>query len=489
MGRRPLAFFSPPSENGTIILPMANGRKLELERGAVWPLVFKLTFPAVVAQLISFLYNTVDRIFVSNIPGESMEALAALGIVLPIAIVIQAFANLIGLGGAPRASMKLGEGKGKEANVIFNNAFVLLLIIGIVLSFVCYFAAKPLIVAFGCPEASIELAVSYLKAYSFGVVFVLLGSGLNAFITAQGRSFLAMMSTLLGAIINIGLDPLFIFAFNMGVSGAAYATVISQLISSVWVLATFFGKKSVFRFCFKDMVPNPKAIWAIVSLGLSPFVMTATECLIQIVFNVNLNWASGGDKNYTAALTIMLSALQLISLPLNGMGYGMQPFISYNYGRGDSKRLKEGIKDVALLAFGYALVTWSISLIFPEVYSYLFSASEEVGSLVKTYTPFFLMGTIMFFVQMTLQNVNVALGQAKSALVLAILRKIVILIPSCFLLTHFLGCYGVYLSEGIADCVAGGVTAMSFIFLFPRVMKKREREIEEAKEELSATKK
>ena len=467
---------------------VASERELELESGAVWPLVFKLTFPAVIAQLISFLYNTVDRIFVSNIPGQSMEALAALGIVLPIAIVIQAFANLIGLGGAPRASMKLGEGKAKEANLIFNNAFVLLLILGIALSFICYFAAKPLIIAFGCPEASIELAVSYLKAYSFGIVFVLLGSGLNAFITAQGRSFLAMISTLVGALINIGLDPLFIFVFDMGVSGAAYATVLSQLISSIWVITTFFGKKSVFRFSFKDMSLNHKAIGSILSLGLSPFVMTATECLIQIVFNVNLNYASGGDKNYTAALTIMLSALQLISLPLNGMGYGMQPFISYNYGRGDSKRLKEGIKDVTLLAFGYALVTWSTSLIFPEIYSYLFSASEEVAVLVKTYTPFFLMGTIMFFVQMTLQNVNVALGQARSALALAVLRKVVILIPSCFLLTHFLGCYGVYLSEGIADCLAGGITATTFLFLFPRVMKKREREIEEAKGELPSTK-
>ncbi len=461
---------------------MVNDKRFEFEQGPIWPLVFKLAIPAVLAQLISFLYNTVDRIFVSNIPGKSMEALAALGIVLPIAIVIQAFANLVGLGGAPRASMKLGEGKEKEANLIFNNAFTLLLILGIVLSFVCYFAARPLVVAFGCPEPSIDLAVSYLQAYSLGIVFVLLGQGLNAFITAQGRSFLAMMTILIGAVINIGLDPLFIFVLDMGVAGAAYATVISQLVSFVWVLATFFSKRSLFHFRFKDMLLNGRAVSSILSLGLSPFVMAATECLIQIVFNINLNWASGGNKDYTAALTIMLSALQLISLPLNGIGYGVQPFVSYNYGRGDSKRLKEGIKAVIIVAFAYALLTWSISLAFPEIYSYMFSASEEVGKIVKTFTPFFLMGSIMFFVQMTLQNVNVALGQAKSALFLAVLRKVVILIPCCFLLSHYLGCYGVYLSEGIADCVAGAITSITFIFLFPRVMKKREEEIARAKE-------
>lgn len=465
---------------------MATDRNLELEQGAIWPLLFKLAIPAVLAQLISFLYNTVDRIFVSNIPGQSMEALAALGIVLPIAIVIQAFANLVGLGGAPRASMKLGEGRQEEANRIFNNAFILLLTLGIVLSFVCYFAARPLVIAFGCPEPSIDLAVTYLQAYSLGIVFVLLGQGLNAFITAQGRSFLAMMTTLIGAVINIGLDPLFIFVFDTGVAGAAYATVLSQFVSFVWVVSSFFFKKSVFRFRLKDMTLKWSVVASVLSLGLSPFVMTATECLIQIVFNINLNWASGGDKDYTAALTIMLSALQLISLPLNGIGYGVQPFISYNYGRGDSKRLKEGIKDVTILAFVYALLTWSLSLAFPQIYSYMFSASEEVAKIVKTFTPFFLTGTIMFFVQMTLQNVNVALGQAKSALLLAVLRKVVILIPCCFILSHYLGCYGVYLSEGIADCLAGVITSITFIILFPRVMKKREAEL--AEEQTDTTK-
>ncbi len=453
-----------------------------LGEGKIWPLVFKLTIPAVIAQLISFLYNAVDRMFVSNIEGKGMECLAALGIILPITIILQAFANLVGMGGAPRASMKLGEGKKEEANRIFNNAFLLLLVLGLVLSLVCFFLAEPLVRLFGCPESSLPYAVSYLKAYSLGIVFVMLGQGLNPFVTAQGRSFLAMVSILIGALLNIALDPLFIFVFALGETGAAYATIISQFCSFVWIIALFFTKGSVFRFSFKQMKPDWKAIKSILSLGFSPFVMTATECLIQIVFNVNLNLCSGGDKDYTAAMTIMLSALQLISLPLNGMGYGMQPFVSYNYGKGDVSRLKKGIVDVTVLAFVYALITWSLSLAFPEIYSLLFNASGSVGALVKTYAPFFLMGCVMFFVQMTLQNVNVALGQAKSALCLALLRKVVILIPLCFLLSHCLGCYGVYLSEGIADCCAGVITSITFIILFPRIMKRRKAEMERPSE-------
>ena len=461
---------------------MANEATSSLGEGKIWPLVFKLTIPAVIAQLISFLYNAVDRMFVSNIEGSGMECLAALGIVLPITIILQAFANLVGMGGSPRASMKLGEGKKEEANKIFNNAFLLLIFLGVVLSLVCFFLAEPLVKLFGCPESSLNYAASYLKAYSIGIVFLMLGQGLNPFITAQGRSFLAMVSILIGAIINIGLDPLFIFVFNLGESGAAYATVISQFCSFLWIIAIFFTKGSVFRLSFKEMKPDLKVIKSILSLGFSPFVMTATECLIQIVFNVNLNWASGGDKDYTAAMTIMLSALQLISLPLNGMGYGMQPFVSYNYGKGDIERLKKGIRAVTILAFAYAAVTWSLSLAFPEVYAYLFNASESVFSLVKKYAPFFLMGCVMFFVQMTLQNVNVALGQARSALCLAVLRKVVILIPLCFLLSHCLGSFGVYLSEGIADFSAGIITAITFLVLFPRIMEKRKKEIEKAAE-------
>ncbi len=459
---------------------MPNDKKISenttdrLGKDKILPLVFKLTIPAVIAQLITFLYNAVDRIFVAKIEMHGMDALAALGIVLPTTLIIQGFAGLIGLGGSPRASIKLGEQNKEEAVEIFNNAFVLLLGTGLVLSILVFALSEQIVTAFGCPHSAKDFAVSYLKIYSFGTLFVLLAQGLNPYITAQGYSLTAMLSVLIGALANIALDPLFIFVFKMGVNGAALATVISQFVSFVWIIAFFFSEKSVFKFKIGDMKPKAKIIASILSLGFTPFVMIATESAIQIVFNINLNNATGGNSDYTAALTIMLSALQLISLPLNGLGSGMQPFVSYNYGKGDTARLKKGIKYVTVIAFVFALAVWSISLIIPQSYAYIFSASDGVREIVKKYTPLFLMGSIMFFVQMTLQNVNVALGQSKSALILAVIRKVVILIPLCFALTHFMGFEGTYLSEGIADLLAGAITAVVIFTTFPKVFKKRE---------------
>ncbi len=453
----------------------------QLKSGKILPLVLKLTVPAVVAQLIAFLYNIVDRMFVAKIDGVGMDALAALGIVLPITLIIQAFSNLVGLGGAPRASIKLGENDRAEAVKIFNTAFVLLLSIGIAIGTITVFLSRQIVVLFGCPESAVGFAASYLRIYAAGTVFVMLAQGLNPFITAQGYSITAMLSVLIGALVNIALDPLFIFVFGMGVDGASLATVVSQFVSFVWITAFFFTKRSMFEFDIKDMKPDLKRISGILTLGFSPFIMTLTECAIQIVFNVNLNLATGGNKDYTAALTVMLSALQLISLPLNGLGYGMQPFVSYNYGRGDAARLKSGVKCVTIIAFVFAAVVWSVSMAFPQLYAYLFSASAAVKDIVVKYTPLFLMGSIMFFVQMTLQNINVALGQAGSALFLAVLRKVIILIPLCFALTHFCGAKGVYMSEGIADLAAGLITATVIFITFPKVFKAREREVSSSK--------
>lgn len=449
----------------------------ELDRGKILPLVFRLAVPAVIAQLITFLYNTVDRMYVSRIAGSGMDALAALGIVLPITLIIQACANLVGLGGAPRAGIKMGEDNFPEAYKIFNTASVMLFIMGVVIGAITLIFSREIVVLFGCPESAVDFAVSYLRIYSAGTIFVMLAQGLNPFIQTQGYSFIAMGSVLLGAMINIVLDPIFIFTLNMGVSGSSLATVISQFCSCVCIIWFFFTEKSLFHFRVEDMRLKIERIVDIVSLGFTPFVMTITECAIQIVFNINLNRATGGNKDYTAALTVMLSALQLISLPLNGLGNGMQPFVSYNYGRGNAERLTKGIRYVTIIAFIFALSVWSLSLAVPEMYAHLFSASESVTAIVKHYCPMFLMGSIMFFVQMTLQNINVALGQARSALILAVTRKVIILIPLCFALTHFLGFKGVYLSEGIADLVAGVITTIVIFTSFPRIFKRRAEEV------------
>ena len=445
----------------------------ELENGRILPLIVRLSIPAVIAQLITFLYNIVDRMYVAQIEDSGMDALAALGIVLPITLIIQAFANLIGLGGAPRAGIKMGEGNNAEAGGIFNTAFSLLVLIGVVIGAVSFVFARQIVLLFGCPPSAVEFAVSYLKIYACGTLFVMLAQGLNPFILTQGYSLVAMGSVLLGAVINIALDPIFIFALGMGVSGSSLATVISQLCSCICVMCFFFTRKSLFHLRPSAMCPRLRYIGAILSLGFTPFVMTITECAIQVVFNVCLNRATGGDRDYTAALTVMLSALQLISLPLNGLGNGIQPFVSYNYGKGDEVRLKKGIRFVTVIAFVFCLTIWSLSMAMPQIYAHLFSASESVTEIVGKYCPLFLMGSIMFFVQMTLQNVNVALGQARSALLLAVTRKVVILIPLCFFLTHVLGFRGVYMSEGIADFAAGIITSIVIFTSFPRIFHRR----------------
>ena len=445
----------------------------ELGNGRILPLIARLSIPAVIAQLITFLYNIVDRMYVAQIEDSGMDALAALGIVLPITLIIQAFANLIGLGGAPRAGIKMGEGNNAEAGGIFNTAFSLLVLIGVVIGAVSFVFARQIVLLFGCPPSAVEFAVSYLKIYACGTLFVMLAQGLNPFILTQGYSLVAMGSVLLGAVINIALDPIFIFALGMGVSVSSLATVISQLCSCICVMCFFFTRKSLFHLRPSAMCPRLRYIGAILSLGFTPFVMTITECAIQVVFNVCLNRATGGDRDYTAALTVMLSALQLISLPLNGLGNGIQPFVSYNYGKGDEVRLKKGIRYVTVIAFVFCLTIWSLSMAMPQIYAHLFSASESVTEIVGKYCPLFLMGSIMFFVQMTLQNVNVALGQARSALLLAVTRKVVILIPLCFFLTHVLGFRGVYMSEGIADFAAGIITSIVIFTSFPRIFHRR----------------
>lgn len=455
----------------------------QLDHGKILPLVFRLTVPAVVAQLITFLYNIVDRMYVAKIDADGMDALAALGIVLPITLILQAFANLIGLGGAPRAGFRLGEGRRDEANRIFNTAFLLLTSVGILLGTVTFLLARHIVVLFGCPPSAIRFAVSYLKIYACGTVFVMLAQGLNPFIQTEGHSFVAMGSVLIGAVANIALDPLFIFTLDMGVQGSSLATVLSQLLSCICIIAHFCAKRSLFRFRARDMKPQWARLANILSLGITPFVMTITECAIQVVFNINLNRATGGNKDYTAALTVMLSALQLISLPLNGLGNGMQPFVSYNYGKGNAERLGKGIRYVTVIAFLFGTSIWAVSMAVPTLYARLFSASESVTEIVQCYCPLFLMGSVMFFVQMTLQNVNVALGQAKSALILAVTRKVVILIPLCFALTQFLGFRGVYLSEGIADLVAGIITSTVIFTTFPRIFRRRAEKVAREKKE------
>ena len=452
-------------------------RELDLGRDPVGSLVAKLAIPAVAAQLINLLYNLVDRMYVGGIAEVGTDALAGLGVVFPITLIVSAFSSLVGMGGAPLASIRLGENRREEANRVFHTGVFLLLVCGVALTAVVLTLGNPLIRLFGAPESSFSYASDYLFIYGIGTMFVLLALGLNPFITAQGYSIASMLSVLIGAVLNIALDPLFIFALGMGVKGAALATVISQGVSAVWVVSFFFRKKSAFRLRLRQLRPEGRTVLRILTLGLSPFIMTVTESAIQIVFNVNLTRYSGGNSDYTAALTVMLSAIQMICLPLNGLGFGVQPLISYNYGSGNSARIRQTVKIITVVAFIGSSSVWLLSILAPQVYGYLFSATPSVMAILRRYTPFFMMGTVMFFAQMTLQNVFIALNQARVSIFLACLRKLVLLIPLCFLLPLAMGIDGVYVSEGIADLAAGLITAATFLVMLPRILRKREAEL------------
>ena len=435
----------------------------------------RLAVPAVLAQLINLLYNLVDRMYVGNIAGVGTQALAGLGVVFPVTLIVSAFANLVGMGGAPLASIFLGEQKPEDANKVFNAGVGMLCVFSVLLTAAVLVFCDPLVRLFGAPKDAFLYARSYLFVYGCGSLFVMFSLGLNPFITAQGFSVTSMLTVAIGAVLNIALDPIFIFVLNIGVEGAALATILSQGVSAAWVASFFFRKKSLFRFSLRKMLPSLRTVLKIAALGLSPFIMSVTESAIQIVFNVNLTKWSGDNSDYTAALTIMLSAVQIVSLPLNGLGTGIQPLISYNYGTGNSARIRAAVKRVALVALCCSGTVWAVSLLTPQVYGYLFNASAPVMELLKKYTPFFMAGTVCFFAQMTLQNVFVALNQAKISIFLACLRKVILLIPLCFALPYAFGVAGIYYSEGIADAVAGIVTASTFFGMLPRILKKRER--------------
>ncbi len=459
-----------------LLLATQNGRNLVLGTAPVKSLVIKIGLPAVLAQIINMLYNMVDRMFVGAIPDIGTEALAGLGVAYPIVLVVSAFSSLVGSGGAPLAGIYQGEGDKDKANRVFNNALLLLIILGVVLTALMLIFAEPLLWLFGCPDqASFECGYDYLMIYSCGSIFVLFSLGLNPYITTQGRSLTAMLTVLIGAVLNIALDPLFIFVFGMGIKGAALATVISQFVSFVWVLLFFFSKKSVFRPSFAKMRPNGAIIGKTLSLGLSPFIMMATESAIQVVFNVNLRMYTGGDKTYTAAMTILLSVLSIISLPLSGLGQGIQPIVSYNYGQGNSARVKQTVSFAVKISAVFTVIVYTVSMIFPQLYGYIFNASDSVMALIVKYTPVFIMGTIMFFAQMPLQNCFVALNQTWISLFLACLRKVILLIPLCFLLPLGMGVDGVFWSEAIADLVAGITTLTVFVCMFSKIMRKREK--------------
>lgn len=419
-------------------------------------LIFSLAIPAVVAQLINVVYNMVDRIYIGHIPGVGSQALTGLGLSLPVILLIQAFSSLVGMGGAPRASIQLGRGNREMAEKILGNSVTLLLLFALVLTVGFYICKTPLLYLFGASDATVVYAEAYLDIYLLGTLFVMAYQGLNMFISCQGFARTAMLSVLIGAVLNIALDPVFIFGLKMGIRGAALATVISQGVSAVWVVRFLLSKKTGLRIRAQNLRPDLRVTGAIAALGVSPFVMQSTESLINIVLNRGLQ-QYGGDL-HVGTLTILQSVMQLITIPVSGFSQGAQPIVSYNYGAGNIARVRKTFQIQLGIIVGFGFAFTGTVMLFPRFFAGLFTGDDGLLALAAEFMPVFLAGLLIFGIQMTCQSTFMGLGKAGISLFIALWRKVILLIPLALVLPHFFGVKGIYWAEPLAD-VTSALTA------------------------------
>ncbi|WP_075557217.1 MATE family efflux transporter [Parabacteroides timonensis] len=433
------------------------------------PLVFRMALPAVVAQMVNLLYNIVDRIYIGHIPGIGTPALAGIGVAGSIIILISAFSAIVAGGGAPLAAIALGQGNRQQAGRILGNGFVLLLLFTVLTSSLSYIFMEPILLFTGASEQTLGYATDYLSIYLIGTLFVEISVGLNTFINTQGRPAIAMWSVVIGAILNILLDPLFIFVFNMGVKGAALATIISQAATAIWVLSFLTSSRASLRLEVNYMKPDKKVIGAILALGASPFIMASTESLVGFVLNGTLK--TFGDI-YVSALTVMQSAMLFVSVPLTGFALGFVPIVSYNYGHGNKKRVKECFKIAMTFMFLFNLILMLLMILFPSVIASAFTSDQELIQTVTEVMPVFLAGMTIFGLQRACQNMFVALGQAKISIFIALLRKVFLLVPLALILPRFMGMIGVYSAEAISDATAAICCTIIFAIQFPKILNK-----------------
>ena len=424
-------------------------------------LMFSLALPSVLAQLVNLLYSIVDRVYIGHIPGIGAMALTGLGLCVPLITLVSAFAAFAGSGGAPQAAIQLGKGDREQAGKILSQAILLLLVFSAVLMAVLYLAKRPLLYFFGASDATIGYADDYISLYLVGTAFVLLTMGLNNFILCQGQAGTAMCSVLIGAVANIILDPVLIFLFGMGIRGAALATVISQALSAVWVLRFLLSERSVFPIRAKNFLPDGKVIAAISALGISPFVMQATESLVAIVFTSGLQ--KYGSDLYVGTYTILQSLLQLFFTPTHGFTYGVQSILSYNYGAKNYARVKRCFAFTTLIVFAFTLAFYLLIYLFPSFFAGLFTSDARLQALAAEKLPVFLFGMSIFGIQMSVQTAFLGLGQAKVSLFIACLRKVILLTPLALILPVFFGVDGIYYSEPISDFLCAIASLVIFI--------------------------
>ena len=444
-----------------------------LGKEPIGKLLLKLALPTVAAQLINMLYNIVDRIYIGHIPEIGADALTGVGVCMPLIMMVSAFAALVGFGGSPRASIAMGKKDNDLAEKILGNCFTTQILISFVLTAVLLIWNRDLLMAFGASENTISYGTRYMNIYSVGTIFVQLTLGMNAFITAQGFAKTGMLSVLIGAVSNIVLDPIFIFGFNMDVQGAALATIISQALSCIWVVSFLFGKKTILKIRKENMRLSASVILPCLALGTSTFIMQASESVISICFNSSLQ-KFGGDIA-VGAMTILTSVMQFAMLPLQGLGQGAQPIISYNYGAGSARRVKDAFKLLLKISLGYALFLWAMVMILPGGFVRMFTSDLKLIAFTKTALRVYLAALFMMGIQMACQMTFNSLGRAVESIIVAIMRKFVLLLPLIFVLPQIFKSdqtMAVYLAEPIADFLAVSFTIVLFAIQFRKALRK-----------------
>ena len=450
---------------------MSKETKQDMGTGSVKKRMVQMAVPAVVGQVINLLYNVVDRIYIGHIPEIGGAALTGVGLFTPILMLITAFAMLAGAGGAPRAAIAMGKGDRDTAEKIVANCFTVLLLLAVVLTGVFYVTLPTLVRLFGGSDVTLPYAVQYGRIYVLGSVFVLVVMGMNPFITTQGFAGTSMLTTVIGAVINIVLDPIFIFVLDMGVAGAAIATVLSQAVSAVWILRFLTGRKTILRLKARNMLLQGKIILPCLALGISSFVMVSTESILSVSFTSSLS-RYGGDVA-VGAMTVLTSVNQLITMPLQGICQGGQPLISYNYGAKKLERVKEAFFCQFLVCVGYTTVFWLLILFFPRVFAGIFTSDGALVDYTAWAIRIFLAGTFSVGFQVSCQLAFMALGQAKISLIMACLRKLILLIPLIFILPNFFAdkAFAVFLAEPVSDILAATVTTITFFTFFRKLLK------------------
>lgn len=443
----------------------------ELGEKPIIKLMPALVIPAVLSQLVNALYNIVDRIYIGNIPENGALALTGLGLCFPVLMIISAFANLFGMGGAPKAAIKMGEGDNDAAEQILGNCTAALVIASAVLTALFFVFGQDLLYLFGASDNTIGYAWSYLSIYLIGTIFVQITLGLNAFITTQGFTTYSMRTILIGAGLNIILDPIFIFVFDMGVAGAATATILSQSVSAIWVLRFLTGKKTILKIKRKHLRIQWGVLAPAIALGLAPFTMSATESLLNISFNSSLS-NYGGDMA-VGAMTIISSVFTVTLLPMTGIMQGVQPIISYNYGAGNKKRVMEAFKLALISCMVLSTSMWVLMQLFPSMFIQLFNSDPDLVSIAVSSLKVYSVGLFALGAQVACQQTFVSLGQAKISLFLACLRKLILLIPLIFILPNFFEdkVFAVFLAEPISDITAALCTVIAFIILVPKALR------------------